>query len=347
MSGASNTPLVFLSHAKKDESFIKRVEKSLRDCQIRSWLDSIDIRHGEPWLEAIFHGGIAPCDCILVYFTENSIESEMVKKEIDAAILKTLKDSHVGFLPYVSQASLREQLRPDLQTLQVAEWNSKNYRRVLPRVVSEVWRSYMERVLRMATAEEKSRRLEAELELQKLKASGGEAIFSPQEDRDFAFICHALDRAEEFVFERRHKEGGERAVLGSYACRVNLLSSLTWLLEQSVRSFTDRELADHLVSRIRATGDVGEDESLHATFFPRLGAELQMYNFLGQSQYLTSEPPSTHDPYFTLSKSAQYVTRTRFDLQFTEKVHRFRYWLAVSKKLPEEIRIERTESPHS
>ena len=92
---------------------------------------------------------------------------------------------------------------------------------------------------------------------------------------------------------------------------------------------------------------VGEDESLHATFFPRLGAELQMYNFLGQSQYLTSERPSTSLGYPLRSVSPEYVTRTRFNLQFTEKVHRFRYWLAVSKKLPEEIRIECTESPHS
>ena len=46
-----NRPRVFLSHSKADVTFISQLYEDLRHCQIDPWLDSIDIRHGEPWLE--------------------------------------------------------------------------------------------------------------------------------------------------------------------------------------------------------------------------------------------------------------------------------------------------------
>jgi len=155
MADLKNKPRVFLSHSKKDVDFINPLAEDLRSCQIEPWLDSEDIRHGEPWLDAIFESGIPTCDCIIVYLTENSIDSPMVKKEIDTSILQKLKDNHIGFIPYVSFAPLREKLRPDIQALQTLEWNAKNYQTLLPRVVAEIWRYFLDRTVKSSISGKK------------------------------------------------------------------------------------------------------------------------------------------------------------------------------------------------
>lgn len=136
-------PRVFLSHSKSDISFVQQLYDDLRHCQIDPWLDSEEIRHGQPWLDAIFESGIPTCDCVLVYLSTASIESPMVKKEIDASIIQKLRDNRVAFLPYICDSALRRLLRVDIQTIQIPEWNTANYSILLPRVVAEIWHSFM------------------------------------------------------------------------------------------------------------------------------------------------------------------------------------------------------------
>ena len=45
----------------------------------------------------------------------------MVKKEIDASLIQQLKDNKISLLAYVSNSSIRQKLRPDLQILQIPE----------------------------------------------------------------------------------------------------------------------------------------------------------------------------------------------------------------------------------
>jgi hypothetical protein len=110
----NSRPRVFLSHSKADIDFIAKLYEDLRACQIEPWYDEFDIRHGQPWIDAVFGGGIPSCDCVLVYLTEHSIESQVVKKEIDAGIIQQLNDRKVGILPYVSNSVLRGKLRADI-----------------------------------------------------------------------------------------------------------------------------------------------------------------------------------------------------------------------------------------
>ena len=79
-----NKPKVFLSHSCLDKPFIERLANDLRKCQIEPWLDSEEIRDGKPWLKVIFEDGMPTCDCVIVYLSENSLNSKMVQKEIDA-----------------------------------------------------------------------------------------------------------------------------------------------------------------------------------------------------------------------------------------------------------------------
>src|SRR5207247_3200204 len=69
-------PRVFLSHSKKDVDFIRKLDFDLRAAQCDPWLDEIELRSGQPWLDQIFSSGIPSCEIVLCYIIANYIDSE-------------------------------------------------------------------------------------------------------------------------------------------------------------------------------------------------------------------------------------------------------------------------------
>lgn len=334
-----NRPRVFLSHSKADIGFIERIEDDLRGCQIEPWLDSQEIRPGQPWLDAIFESGIPTCDCVLVYLTDSSIESNMVKKEIDAGIIRKLRDSQIAFLPYVSRAEIRDKLRMDLQTLQVPEWNDNNYNLMLPQVVAEIWHSYMDRTIVAATKEEKVKRLEAELILEKMKKDAGERIFSEGEDRDFKYIQKSMDRWEPVIFSmKRATEGGKKEVVQEASYTVNLLALLLLFVRAGYTNIADSNVPDKvkemLVDASPELGKLPGDLYIGVSQAPRLEDELLMFGLIQRTQSMGSIP------HVTRAGDLQYHQVVGYQLEFTAKVHRFRYWLAVNGLMPQEARLQ-------
>jgi hypothetical protein len=328
-----NKPKVFLSHSKKDAEFIHRLCKDLRLCQIEPWLDSQEIRHGQPWLDAIFESGIPTCDAILIYLTENSIESPVVKKEIDASIIKKLKESHVAFLPYVSKEILRDQLRLDIQALQTLEWNKQNYAEMLPRVVAEIWHSYLDRVVLSVAKDEKVRRLEAELELEKLKRDD---IFDAQENADFEFIWGQFDYNDIINVScyTRNKDGskGEKT---HYAFKVRLQTIIPQLDKIDDLDYSFNCLVRFLKEFFKTVLPAVEKEKYIELKWTRLFDfmnELQMYGLIKRSQKI--ETP------FGGSDSGLQTTNC---LVLADKLYRFKYWLAHKGILPNEIKCEKID----
>ena len=142
-----NKPRVFLSHSKKDIDFIHKIDELFRKCNIETWLDEIDIQHGESWLKAIFDEGISKCDFVLVYISENSIVSSMVEKEIDASVIAQLRNNNIKLLPYISNSELRKTLRLDLQAIQMPELNSSNFEVVFPIIVANILSNFMNQII--------------------------------------------------------------------------------------------------------------------------------------------------------------------------------------------------------
>jgi len=194
-----NKPKVFLSHARKDVEFIERIERDLRKCQIEPWRDQNEIRDGEPWQNVIFAEGLPACDVVIIYYTENSLASQMVSKEVDATLLRQLSDNGIGFLPYVNSDETRNGLRLDIKSLHCRVWNNENYYEILPSVIAEIWRRYMERSIAIAISQEKNRRLEAELEWERLKARLETSAFTSQEEGDFNYIYSKLKGLREIT----------------------------------------------------------------------------------------------------------------------------------------------------
>lgn len=336
MDNKMNKPRVFLSHSKEDISFVQHLYDDLRRCQIDPWLDSEDIRHGQPWLDAIFESGIPTCDSILVYLTENSIQSAMVKKEIDVSIIKKLRDNRIGFLPYVSRTPIREQLRADIQALQTPEWNTENYHALLPQVVAEIWHSYLDRVIPGVANEERVKRLEAELKLEQLKQSTDQQVFSGSENADFNYIWQRLDRYEVFVASVVQAVEGKMKALEHREFRIHLQGIIADLdkimYSEYVPYLLDRFLYELLDKALPSNDSIPKGASVNFTTMPDIFHELLMYGFLNRTQKMESPSGANLRQTFTLRTSYVYV--------FTEKIYRFKYWLAYHKKLPQGVKWE-------
>lgn len=139
-------PRIFLSHSSRDKQFIQTLNRDLQRCNIDTWLDTESIRPGQPWLSAIFKDGIPNCDTVFGYFTENTIGSTMVEKEIDSTII-LLAEKGIKLLPYVCNDNVRQQLRVDLRALHCQVFNQDNYAEQFPHLISEIWKCYLERMV--------------------------------------------------------------------------------------------------------------------------------------------------------------------------------------------------------
>lgn len=262
-----NKPKVFLSHSKADVVFIEQLYDDLRKCQIEPWLDTEEIRHGHPWLDAIFEDGLPSCDCVLVYLTENSISSHMVRKEIDVGIIQQLKDNNISFLPYVNESVIRTKLRPDLQVLQAPELNESNYKELLPRIVAEIWRSYLERKVINAIKSEQVGRLEAELKLEKIKSSRRGNAFSENESSDFEYIYNTLNRTEKFTIEISLQEivgdqKQDKPNIVSVKCyEVNISSLIPFISEAWSFEYSNRNISFLLLNQLHPENDRAKGEN--------------------------------------------------------------------------------------
>jgi hypothetical protein len=75
--------LVFISHSSKDkESYIEPIANDLEESYINVWLDKKKILPGDNLRKSIFRDGLDKADVVLIFFTQESIKSSWVDKEI-------------------------------------------------------------------------------------------------------------------------------------------------------------------------------------------------------------------------------------------------------------------------
>lgn len=240
---------------------------------------------------------------IIAYFTESSLNSGMVAKEVDAAQIQHLKDSGISFLPYVRESITRGKLRLDIQTLHCRVWNDENYHEILPSVVAEIWRSYMERNIANSVLHERNRRLELEIELNELKADSGGSGFTPHEEKEFRYIYEKLDEPKEISI-RVSSDVTSTKLAGKFSFLKLLLSSIN-----SGRSTFDKSaFEDFLCGELKKAYPHGG--CLAVEIKKTLTVDLFTYGFI--------ESIDLRDQYYFTVE------------QFTSKLYRFRFWLEVN-----------------
>ena len=326
MQNRVNKPRVFLSHSARDKGFIERLATDLRKCQIDPWLDTEEVRDGKPWLKVIFEDGIPICDAVLIYLTPNSLKSKMVTKELDATIVEQLGERSISILPYVSKAELRDDLRSDVKALHCREWNESNYSELLPSVVAEIWRSYLERTISSAILQERNKRLELEIDLKNIREKFEASVFTDMEDREFNYIQKVLDRSIEVTFALNQKVNNNPVKVGTYVYRINLLRAVMKHLNTGAHYFDVYEFQNLILQTLRKDSPLERDARLtrdieREGIKENLVLELKTYDFVRHTQR------SRHD----------FIVEAH---EFTDKIYRFKYWLGYNNFKDDELSFE-------
>ena len=88
---------VFLSHNKRDKPFVNRLAQDLAKANIFVWLDDAEIKIGDSLIEKISQA-LDYIDYVIAVISTNSATSEWVKKELDIALNREIKEKKIKVL---------------------------------------------------------------------------------------------------------------------------------------------------------------------------------------------------------------------------------------------------------
>jgi len=84
------SPYYFISYSRKDQRFVKKLAADLDSHQVSLWVDWGQIEGGESWTQEI-EEGIGSAEGFLLVLTPDSVDSQIVRKEITVAHQKGKK----------------------------------------------------------------------------------------------------------------------------------------------------------------------------------------------------------------------------------------------------------------
>lgn len=143
--------LVFVSHSSEDKkTFIEPLVQDLENCYINVWFDKRNILPGDNLRRSIFRDGLDKADVALIFFTQQSLKSSWVDREIKHALREESKKGNNFDLNKIisifdSQETYNEianrypELTDDL-LLKMPE----NYDKIqLGQLISAIWSKYL------------------------------------------------------------------------------------------------------------------------------------------------------------------------------------------------------------
>ena len=85
-------PRIFFSYARSDDEFARKLTSDLSALGFEPWLDQTNLSPGENWEKSILTA-IRDSDYIFLLLSSNSIKSEWVRREVEAALRHHPKDT--------------------------------------------------------------------------------------------------------------------------------------------------------------------------------------------------------------------------------------------------------------
>jgi len=144
--------LVFISHSSEDkETLVEPIVSDLESCFINVWLDKRKIVPGDNLRKSIFKDGLDKADVALIFFTQNSLKSSWVDREIKHVLREESKKGNNFDLnkiisifdsteTYNEIAERYPELTDDLLHLM-----PENYTMVqLGQLISAIWSKYLQ-----------------------------------------------------------------------------------------------------------------------------------------------------------------------------------------------------------
>lgn len=143
--------LVFISHSSEDkEKLIEPIVSDLEDSYINVWLDRRKIVPGDNLRKSIFRDGLDKADVALIFFTDKSLKSSWVGREIKHVLREESKKGNDFDLNKIisifdSQETYNEiserypELTDDLLHLMPADYTKVQ----LGQLISAIWSKYL------------------------------------------------------------------------------------------------------------------------------------------------------------------------------------------------------------
>jgi hypothetical protein len=146
-----NSVLVFVSHSSDDkEKYIEPIVQDLEECYINVWFDKRKILPGDNLRKSIFREGLDKADIALVFFTEQSLQSSWVDREIKHVLREESKKGNDFDLnkiisifdtkdTYKEISQRYPELTDDLLHLMPKDYSKKD----LGQLISAIWSKYL------------------------------------------------------------------------------------------------------------------------------------------------------------------------------------------------------------
>jgi hypothetical protein len=143
--------LVFISHSSEDkEAYIEPIVSDLENCYINVWIDKRKIVPGDNIRKSVFRDGIDKADVALIFFTEQSLKSSWVDREIKHVLREEAKKGNSFDLNKIisifdSQETYNEiskrypELTDDLLHLMPPDYSNVQ----LGQLISAIWSKYL------------------------------------------------------------------------------------------------------------------------------------------------------------------------------------------------------------
>ena len=146
-----NSVLVFVSHSSEDkEEYVEPIVQDMEDSYINVWIDTKKILPGDNLRKSIFRDGLDKADIVLLFFTNKSLKSSWVDKEIKHVLRdEGKKGNNFDLNKIISIFDSKEtydeiynrypELTDDLLHLMPQNYNKKH----LGQLISAIWSKYL------------------------------------------------------------------------------------------------------------------------------------------------------------------------------------------------------------
>ena len=228
--------LVFISHSSEDkELLIEPIVSDLEDCGLTVWIDKRKILPGDNLRKSIFRDGLDKADIVLIFFTEKSLQSSWVDREIKHVLREEgKKGNNFDLNKIISIFDSSETYRqiaeryPEL-TDDLCHLMPKTYTKIeLGKLISAIWSKYLS--LQGGDVETQRQMLEKDKE-----------IF--QKDKDIEELKKQLEAIK--VNNNSNKEADEfqellnSGQLSGFISSKDIILSVGWIGNDSIKNIPE------------------------------------------------------------------------------------------------------------
>ena len=117
---------VFLSHTSADRSFVERLGVDLKKAGIGVWFDAWDVKVGDSIVDEV-NKALSINDYFIIVLSPRAVESEWVRRELNASLMRSLSSKKIKVLPVLLQRCAVPTIIADLKYADFTSDYSKGF----------------------------------------------------------------------------------------------------------------------------------------------------------------------------------------------------------------------------